>query len=80
MDFLLLVWREADYSSIKNNITLYVTHGDECHQLNIQCSSLQVSPVCDLASDHEESEGFWKEPRFEYNDSCDFSLLIVSFY
>ena len=55
-EFLFITWKEASFKTIQREITLYITHGGECHCLHVNSGLMNVRPVEDLFCDHEESD------------------------
>ena len=50
-EFLFITWKEASFKTIQREITLYITHGGECHCLHVNSGLINVRPVEDLFCD-----------------------------
>ena len=55
-EFRFITWKEASFKTIQREITLYITHGEECHCLHVNSGLINVRPVENLFCDHEESD------------------------
>ncbi|KAJ8277588.1 hypothetical protein GJAV_G00077100 [Gymnothorax javanicus] len=56
VEFLFSMWKNVDLEAAKQDMELYITHGDKCHRLEYKDSQTSVSPFDDLACDHEEAD------------------------
>ncbi|XP_056105946.1 uncharacterized protein LOC130084505 [Rhinichthys klamathensis goyatoka] len=55
-EFLYVVWREADLTTVGKDLSLYIAHGDLCHCVTVMEGLQTLSAVDDLTCDHEECD------------------------
>ncbi|KAL1251048.1 hypothetical protein QQF64_018844 [Cirrhinus molitorella] len=55
-EFLYVMWRDADLTTVGKDLSLYIAHGDQCHCLTVMEGLQTLSAVEDLTCDHEECD------------------------
>lgn len=55
-EFLYVVWRDADLTTVGKDLSLYIAHGDLCHCVTVMQGIQTLSAVEDLRCDHEECD------------------------